>query len=66
MNPNSSSKIEAEERNDIAPLCPHCNASIRKVHYRGLQSIFGQRYLYFCAACDKVLGVSHRKGFWMG
>ena len=30
MSPNSNSKIETEERNDIAPLCPHCDASIRK------------------------------------
>ena len=29
MGPNSDWKIETEERHDIVPLCPHCNASIR-------------------------------------
>jgi len=31
-----------------------------------LSSQFGKRYIYFCPTCSKVLGVSHRKGFWMG
>ena len=31
-----------------------------------LNSLFGKRYIYFCPECRKVLGVSHRKGFWMG
>ena len=26
----------------------------------------GKRYVYFCPNCKSVLGVSHRKGFWMG
>jgi hypothetical protein len=36
------------------------------VHYQQLRSWLGRRYVYFCAACKKVLGVSHRKGLWMG
>jgi hypothetical protein len=27
---------------------------------------FGKRYIYSCPSCNNVLGVSHRKGFWMG
>ena len=60
------SKIEAEERRDITPLCPHCTEPLGKVHYRRLKGILGRRYIYFCSACAKVLGISHRKGFWMG
>ena len=26
----------------------------------------GKRYVYFCSSCRSVLGISHRKGFWMG
>jgi hypothetical protein len=26
----------------------------------------GKRFVYFCGTCRKVLGISHRKGFWMG
>jgi hypothetical protein len=28
--------------------------------------LMGKRFLYFCGGCRKVLGISHRKGFWMG
>ena len=27
---------------------------------------FGRRYCYSCTECKKILGISHRKGFWMG
>jgi hypothetical protein len=39
---------------------------LNRVNCRLLSSQFGKRYIYFCPACSKVLGVSHRKGFWMG
>lgn len=58
--------IPSEERNDLTPICPHCGATLGKVYNRMLSSTFGKRYIYFCPNCLKVLGVSHRKGFWMG
>ena len=58
--------IEAKEKEDVSPLCPYCSEAIREVWFRELSSKFGRRYVYFCAACRKVLGVSQRKGFWMG
>jgi hypothetical protein len=58
--------IECQERNDLTPVCPHCGAALSKVYFRQLSSRFGKRYIYFDPACQKVLGVSHRKGFWMG
>lgn len=58
--------ISCEERNDITPLCPHCEAALEKIYCRRLTSLFGKRYVHFCPNCQKVLGVSHRKGFWMG
>ena len=58
--------IQIEERNDVTPVCPHCNEPLRAIQYRSLSGFFGKRYVYFCAGCRKVLGVSHRKGFWMG
>jgi hypothetical protein len=58
--------IPCEERNDITPICPHCGARLELVQCRLLSSKFGKRYIYFCPHCLKVLGVSHRKGFWMG
>jgi hypothetical protein len=49
------------------PKCPHCSTDIREVSYAELQGgRFGKRYIYFCSSCRNTLGVSHRKGFWMG
>ena len=58
--------IEIEEREDITPLCPHCSEPTRTIQYRTLSGFLGKRYVYFCGLCHKVLGVSQRKGFWMG
>ncbi|MEJ2052877.1 MAG: hypothetical protein P8X42_03065 [Calditrichaceae bacterium] len=58
--------IEVQERNEIIPICPHCNDQLTKVYFQELIGFLGKRYVYFCSACNKVLGVSHRKGFWMG
>jgi predicted nucleic acid-binding Zn-ribbon protein len=58
--------IDAEERNDVSPVCPHCKMEINKVFFQQVSAIFGKRYIYFCPHCRAVLGVSHRKGFWMG
>jgi len=48
------------------PICPWCKHDIETVNYAQIQSTFGKRYLYYCPHCRATLGVSHRKGFWMG
>lgn len=58
--------IEVEERDDLTPICPHCGEAIASMLCRKISAFWGKRYVYFCGACRKVLGVSHRKGFWMG
>jgi hypothetical protein len=58
--------IELEEKTSITPLCPHCEKRQDTIFYRSIKAFFGRRYIYFCAECQKVLGISHRKGFWMG
>ena len=58
--------MRIEQRDDVAPICPHCQANLDALWFRELRGIFGKRYIYFCPHCRKVLGVSHRKGFWMG
>lgn len=58
--------IEIVETSVETPLCPHCEQAIRRLNARKVKSPFGVRFLYFCDHCRKVLGVSHRKGFWMG
>ena len=58
--------IATERKDNITPLCPHCETPQKAIHYQAASGRFGKRYVYFCASCKKVLGVSHRKGFWMG
>lgn len=58
--------IRLEERDDVTPLCPHCTTPLGEIWFRSLPGRLGRRYVYFCAKCLKTLGVSHRKGFWMG
>ncbi|MBN1561036.1 hypothetical protein JW998_12355 [candidate division KSB1 bacterium] len=58
--------IPAEENVNVLPKCPHCEKDITRVWYQALSTFLGKRYIYFCPQCRAVLGVSHRKGFWMG
>ncbi len=58
--------IKATKRNDLKPKCPHCEAPLKELAYQEVKTTLGKRFVYFCASCTKTLGVSHRKGFWMG
>ena len=58
--------LEAKETNTHDPICPHCEKTLREVWFREIRSTFGKKYIYFCSQCRKVLGVTHRKGFFMG
>jgi hypothetical protein len=58
--------IPSQEKEDVTPLCPHCGQEIHTIWFRDVETFFGRRYIYFCPSCRKVLGISHRKGFWMG
>lgn len=49
-----------------APVCPHCEHAIGGLVRQTLNEGFGKAYVWMCGHCHKVLGVSHRKGFWMG
>lgn len=54
------------EKNDTNPICPYCGNTLTSLWYQLLTAWLGKRYIYFCPHCSKFLGVSHRKGFWMG
>ncbi len=58
--------IQMEEQYEKDPVCPFCSADIKKIYMRETKSFLGRRFIYFCSNCLKVLGLSHRKGFWMG
>ena len=58
--------MEIIESTTESPICPHCEKRIDRIFARKTKSTLGVRFVYFCSYCKKVLGVSHRKGFWMG
>jgi uncharacterized protein with PIN domain len=60
------SEIQVIEDPGLVPMCPYCNAQLHTVLARELPTSLGKRYIYACSGCKKALGVSHRKGFWMG
>ena len=63
---NTRRMIQITEQESKQPICPHCEEKIKEIHVRRVEAFLGVRYLYFCSHCRKVLGLSHRKGFWMG
>lgn len=58
--------MQSIQKDNTDPVCPHCNTTLKDIWFKALSSSFGKRYIYFCPHCHKVLGISHRKGFWMG
>jgi uncharacterized protein with PIN domain len=58
--------IQLERKDDVQPVCSHCQAELRTIWMQEIEGVLGRRYIYFCPQCRKVLGISHRKGFWMG
>lgn len=65
-------QLLVEQKHTLAPVCPTCRSTITTIDAALLRPSgdagfgFGKRYLYACPACHAVLGISHRKGFWMG
>ena len=59
---------ELTKRDDVFPICPHCEKALYEIWYREIKTGWGmgRRFVYFCSSCHKTIGVSHRKGFWMG
>jgi uncharacterized protein with PIN domain len=46
------------KREDLSPVCPHCEEQLTEVYTRskGVPFIQGTNVVYFCPHCLKVLG----------
>ena len=46
------------KRDDLSPICPHCENELTEVYTRakGVPLIQGTNVVYFCPHCRKVLG----------
>lgn len=58
--------LTIQKKEDVLPVCPHCKKELTEVWCRELKGGIGKRLIYFCPECRSCLGVSHRKGFYMG
>ncbi len=60
--------IPTEKKDELLPVCPHCRKELAEVWFRELKTdiIGSRRCIYFCPECRACLGVSHRKGFFLG
>ena len=45
-------------REDLDPICPHCDAEIPEIYSRKPKGSFGigRGYVFFCPHCKRVLG----------
>jgi hypothetical protein len=48
----------AVRRDDLVPICPHCEAELPEIHVRKPKGSFGvgRGFVAFCPHCRKVLG----------
>jgi hypothetical protein len=53
------------DREDLAPLCPHCGSEVREVYRKatGVPLGQGKKTVYFCSHCHKILGFSEGRMF---
>jgi len=49
--------MKVVQRNDVTPICPHCEKKLREVYRISDSRIFGSKgYCYVCPSCRKILG----------
>jgi hypothetical protein len=50
-------------RDDLVPLCPHCEQELPAVHVRrrGVPLFQGRTIVFFCPHCRKVLGFGQER-----
>jgi len=53
------------DREDLAPLCPHCSEELNEVYQKGRGFPLGQgrTLIYFCPSCMKVIGMAQGRVF---
>jgi hypothetical protein len=55
--------LNVVERDDLTPLCPHCEAQLAEIYARkrGIPIAQGRSILFFCPSCHKVLGFGQER-----
>ena len=58
--------IQIQFSKDLSPACPHCEREFDSLWARRMAHNLGKAYVHACPRCLRVVGVTHRKGFFMG
>ena len=53
------------EKEKVNAVCPECLKEISYVWTCTIDSVIGTRYVFFCGECQKNLGISHEKEFYL-
>lgn len=53
------------DREDLSPVCPHCDRSLTEVYRRGVGFPLGEgrTLVYFCPHCRRTLGFAQGRVF---
>ena len=59
----SDSEFTVVVRDDLVPLCPHCEKELPEIHARrrGIPLFQGRTIVFFCPHCRKVLGFGQER-----
>lgn len=60
----SGTHFQLVNREDVSPICPHCEQSLTEVHYKARGAgwfFFPRTAIYFCPHCRNVLGLGQSK-----
>lgn len=72
MSNQTRTRLEIRADPALAPNCPYCETPLAGIRAKQIEGVgpgtfrFGKRFAYACPNCNKLLGITHRKGFWMG
>lgn len=56
-------QLEVVKRDDLAPICPHCEQDLSEIYAKsqGAGFVMGKDTVYFCPHCSKVLGFAQSR-----
>ncbi len=63
MSEPGSSPLNIVKRDDVTPICPHCDKPLSEIFAKsqGPGFVMGKDTMYFCPHCSKVLGFSQSR-----
>ena len=63
MSTAEASALNIVKRDDVSPMCPHCERELSEIYAKsqGAGFVIGKDTMYFCPHCSKVLGFAQSR-----